>query len=71
MPLAGVSGVSLSGSTEAAELMGAVIVIPLYCPDPSVAMQLQPVSLHDTWQALAMHAQNTSGQITMGSVANR
>lgn len=65
------SRVSLASSTEAAERMGAVIVVPLCCCDPSVAIELQLVSLHDTWQAQAMHAQNTPGQILMGCVANR
>lgn len=50
---------------------GFVIVVPLCCCDPSVAIELQLVSLHDTWQAQAMHAQNTHGQILMGCVANR
>lgn len=31
------------------------------CRDPSGAAQLQPVSLHDTWQARALHAQKYSG----------
>lgn len=70
-PWLDVSRASLSSSMEAAELMEAVIVVPLCCRDPSVALQLQPVSLHDTWQAQATHSQNTSGQIPMGSVANR
>ncbi len=56
---------------QAAEQIEAVIVVPLFCHDPSAAMQLQPVSPHDTWQAQAMHAKNTSGQTLTGSVANR
>lgn len=47
-PWQGVCGVSLSTRTEAAELMGAAIVVPLCCHDPSLAIQLQPASLHDT-----------------------
>lgn len=39
-PWLGVSRVSLLSSTEAAELMEALIVLPLCCRDPSAAMQL-------------------------------
>lgn len=55
-PWLSVSRVTLSSNTEAAERLGAVIVVHLCCRDPSATRQLQPVSLHDTWRAQGMHA---------------
>lgn len=64
------SRVSLSSSRESTEPIGAMTVVPFYCGDPSVAMPLDWVSLHDNRQAQAMDAHNTSGQKATGSMVN-
>lgn len=53
------------------ECIGSVIVELVWVCDPSVAGQLQPLSLHGSWKAQAMHAQTVSRQIVMARAANR